>query len=444
MSEPARNEPERNEVQQEPGELMTRAPLSPTSGLRRKSIRLAVALIAVVVAAALIIGLGIDFHGPSQNPPRKIDLPTDNAQPSAIADLPGSYADVSRPKPPSNATPSSPMPEAMHHHGDMAPPSDGAAHNEQLARLLASIQQVGQKNKELADRIASYQSQAAQEQAKVWGSGLFFKIDDVPERRPAEHIADATQPASEAGLLAKANLAAGGTPPQVAATQTPTDQQRKRSFLNESPGPRMDIDRSAVSVHSPAGRSEGYLLQAGAVIPAALLTGINTDLPGDVVASVTEGVYDSPTGNHLLIPQGAKLYGSYDSQIAAAQDRALLVWRRLLLPDGRSINLDRMRGTDASGYAGLADQVDYHADKLASAAVLSGVIAYAGNLAGGRQTLTLTPGDVVGDAIAQQAANTGSSILQRQLNVQPTLTIRPGWPVRALVNRDILLPSYTH
>jgi type IV secretion system protein VirB10 len=116
----------------------------------------------------------------------------------------------------------------------------------------------------------------------------------------------------------------------------------------------------------------------------------------------------------------------------------------LLLPNGHSVNLDRMRGTDAAGYAGVADRVDYHADKLATAALLSGVVAYAGNLAGGRQTLTLTPGDVVGSAVAQQASTVGSNLVQRQLNVQPTITIRPGWPVRVLVNRDILLPTYAN
>lgn len=430
-------------------DLIVHAAPRRVSGLRRQTIRLAIALLAVIVAAALIIGLGIDFHPHSAADPHKIEPPPENLQPSPIADLPSSYADVVRQK---SAAPS-PMPATMHdmnHHSE-ATPGTSTGDKEDLARLMSSIQQIGRKNQELAQQLAAFQSAAAEQQAKVWGSSLFFKIDQAPDRQATERAKDAPKAAEAmdavAALKNAAGAAASGALPAPAVTppKSPTDQQHKLSFLNESPAPNMDADQFSQAHDSGRGTPDGYLLQTGAVIPVALLTGINTDLPGDVVASVTEGVYDSPTGNHLLIPQGTRLYGSYDSQIAASQDRALLVWHRLLLPDGRSVNLDRMRGTDAAGYAGVADRVDYHADKLATAAVLSGVIAYGGNLAGGRQqTLTLTPGDVVGSAIAQQASNTGSSIVQRQLNVQPTITIRAGWPVRVLVNRDILLPAYAN
>lgn len=429
--------------QPEKQDLSVRASPRRVSGLRRQTIRLAIALLAVIVAAALIVGLGIDFHSHVPSGSHRIELPPDNQQPSPIADLPSTYADLPRPQSPA-APPAAPK-DGMHHPGDgMQMPSSGDAQKDDLARLLSSIQQVGKQNQELARQLAAYQSAAAQEQAKVWGSGLFFKIDEGPDRQ--EHPNDVSHSAvdSLAALKNAAATATAASPPPTAPPQPPTDQQRKLAFLNESPAPQMGIDRSTLSPNPGVAHSDGYLLQTGTVIPAALLTGINTDLPGDVVASVTAPVYDSPTGNHLLIPQGARLQGNYDSQVAASQNRALLVWHRLLLPDGRSVNLDRMRGTDAAGYAGLADQVDYHLDKLATATLLSGVIAYAGNLAGGRQTLALTPGDVVGDAVAQQAATTGSNIVQRQLNVQPTITVRPGWPVRVLVNRDIVLPSYAN
>lgn len=437
-------EPNFNDGQTDPPDLSVRAAPSRVSGLRRRTIRLAIALLAAVVAAALIVGLGIDFRSHVPSAERRIDLPPDNPQPSPIADLPNSYAEVPRSQLPAGQPRT--VPDDGHPHGDgMAMTGDADGQKAELARLLSSIQQIGRKNQELAGQIGAYQSAAQQEQAKVWASALFFKIDQTPDRQ--EHPAGARQSAGAAEALAALKNAAGTTPPGPPATappQPPTDQQRKLTFLNESPSPQTGIDRSSVPSASGGGTSDGYLLQAGTVIPAALLTGINTDLPGDVVASVTAPVYDSPTGDHLLIPQGARLYGVYDSQVSASQNRALLVWRRLLLPDGRSMNLERMRGTDAAGYAGLADQVDYHLDKLVTASLLSGVIAYAGNLAGGRQTLTLTPGNVVGDAVAQQAATTGSNIVQRQLNVQPTITIRPGWPVRVLVNRDIVLPAYSY
>jgi type IV secretion system protein TrbI len=429
MTEPFNHvDPDRTDPQRD--DLLIRAAPRRVSGLRRKTIRLAIALLAVIVAAALIFGLGIDFRGRGAADARRIELPAENMQPSSIADLPSSYADIPQPKSPPPKAPASDG--VMHHHDDAA----AGLQNADLARLLASIQQAGQKNQELAQQIANYQSQLDQAQAKAWASGLFFKMDQPPDQqgqstKPQEGT---VPPTSDTGVDN-----AGAAP--ATSPQAPTDQHRKLAFLNDSPAPRMDVDR--ISLSPAPSSADGYLLQAGTVVPAALLTGINTDLPGDIVATVTQGVYDSPTGDHLLIPQGAKLYGSYDSQVSASQNRAQLVWHRLLFPNGQSLDLDRMRGTDCAGYAGLADQVDYHLDKLASAALLSGVVAYAGNLAGGRQTITLTPGDVAGDAIAQQASTVGSNIVQRQLNVQPTITIRPGWPVRVLVNRDILLPSYT-
>lgn len=428
-------------------DLSVRTAPKRVSGLRRRTIRLAIALLAVIVAAALIVGLGIGFrsHAPSES--RRIETPPENMQPSPIADLPSSYADM--PRSHSRAVPQATATiHDMHHHDDGVPSSQGSAtQKEDLTRLLASIQQVGRKNEELARQLAAYQSAAAQEQAKVWGSGLFFKMDEMSTHQAEERSKEANPVANVKDSLTATKNAVTSLPspaPATAASQPSTDQQHKLAFLNDSPSPELGIDRTSLPPSPGVANSDGYLLQAGTVVPAALLTGINTDLPGDVVASVTEGVYDSPTGNHLLIPQGARLLGSYDSQIAASQDRALLVWHRLLLPNGHSVNLDRMRGTDAAGYAGVADRVDYHADKLASAALLSGVVAYAGNLAGGRQTLTLTPGDVVGSAVAQQASTGGSNLVQRQLNVQPTITIRPGWPVRVLVNRDILLPTYAN
>ena len=172
-------------------------------------------------------------------------------------------------------------------------------------------------------------------------------------------------------------------------------------------------------------------------------TGINTDLPGEVIGQVTENVFDSVTGHHLLIPQGSRLLGKYQSWVSNGQNRALVVWRRLMLPNGNSIVLDGMPGTDPQGYAGLEDQVDYHLDKLGTAVALTTGIAYAGNLArsphgGNGQDVR----DVVGDTVAQEGAKIGQRIVDRQLDVQPTITIRPGWPLRVLANKDILLSPY--
>ena len=187
-----------------------------------------------------------------------------------------------------------------------------------------------------------------------------------------------------------------------------------------------------------------YELKAGSVIPGALITAINTDLPGEVIAQVTENVYDSATGQYLLVPQGSRLLGKYQSLVSNGQNRALLVWRRLIFPNGNSIVLDGMPGTDQTGMAGLKDGVDYHLDKLATATALTTAIAYAGNLARNPQTgNAYSSGDVVGDTVAQQANRVGERIIDRQLDLQPTITIRAGWPLRVLVNKDIVLAPYS-
>ncbi len=211
-------------------------------------------------------------------------------------------------------------------------------------------------------------------------------------------------------------------------------QDRKLAFVNAP------IDRRTVSqdrLENPASR---FVLQAGAVIPAALVTGIRSDLPGQITAQVTERVYDSPTGRFLLIPQGSKLIGVYDSQIAFGQSRVLLVWNRIILPDGRSIVLERQPGADASGYSGFEDEVDHHWLRLAGAAALSTILGV------GTQLGTTGDESALIQALrrggAQSLNQTGQQIVGRNLNIQPTLTIRPGFPVRVIVTRDLVLAPY--
>ncbi len=187
--------------------------------------------------------------------------------------------------------------------------------------------------------------------------------------------------------------------------------------------------------HSP------YELRAGSVIPAALVTAVHSDLPGDLVAQVIQDVYDAETGEHLLIPQGSRLLGTYRNEIAAGQDRVLVVWQRLMLPNGKSIGLDAMPGVDQSGAAGLHDQVDYHLKQVVGATALSSVIALTGNLARG-QGERGEPLSVVGETVAQQSARFGQQIVDRQLNRPPTITIRAGSRFNVLVNRDIPLELY--
>jgi len=211
-------------------------------------------------------------------------------------------------------------------------------------------------------------------------------------------------------------------------------QDRKRAFLTAP------VDRKTVSPDRLANPASRYVVQAGAVIPAALITGIRSDLPGQVTAQVTENVYDSPTGRFLLIPQGSKLVGAYDSQVSFGQDRVLLVWTRLIMPNGRSIVLERQPGADTQGFAGLEDEVDQHWARLFGAAALSTLLGVGAELGATNNDSAILTALRRGSSDSLNQA--GQQIVRRNLNIQPTITIRPGFPVRVVVNRDLVLAPY--
>jgi len=213
----------------------------------------------------------------------------------------------------------------------------------------------------------------------------------------------------------------------------PRETDSRQAFLNAP------IDRRTVAPDRVQPPASPYLLQAGSVIPAALITGIRSDLPGQITAQVTQNVYDSPTGSLLLIPQGTRLIGEYDDGVTFGQRRVLLVWTRLIFPDGRSIVLERQPGADSAGFAGLEDRVNYHWASILRAAGLSTLLAVGAELATNEE-------DRLAQAIRDGALDTineaGQRIVERQLEVPPTLTIRPGFPVRVIVTRDLVLAPF--
>lgn len=228
---------------------------------------------------------------------------------------------------------------------------------------------------------------------------------------------------------------AGSSPPEDSPSSAPSaapqsEAGRKQAFLERA------SDRRTVSAERLTGLASPEILQAGSVIPAALITGIRSDLPGLVTAQVTQNVYDSPTGRILLIPQGSRLIGDYDADVAFGQSRVLLAWNRLILPDGRSIVLERQPASDPRGYAGLQDGTDYHWGGVLKAAMVStllGVGAEFGSGSDSSLTRALRRG-------TQDSVNrAGEQIVSRELQVKPTITIRPGYPVRVLVTRDLVL-----
>ena len=271
-------------------------------------------------------------------------------------------------------------------------------------------------------------------------------VPAAPPTQEQEKIVQEQDAARSSHLFATTSggqLSAASVPATLsnaaAAIAAPTMGQgaiadHKLAFLNGNPESRTT---SLERVEPPASAN---VLQAGSVIPAALLTGLRSDLPGQVTAQVTEDVFDSPTGHILLIPQGARLVGQYDAQIAFGQQRALLVWNRLIMPNGSSIVLERQPGADPEGYAGLADQVDNHWGSLLKAAALSTLLSVGAEAGSSNGEASLA--QAIRQGASQNFSQIGEQVVGRSLNVQPTITIRPGFPVRVMVTRDLVLEPY--
>lgn len=252
---------------------------------------------------------------------------------------------------------------------------------------------------------------AEEEAARV--SQLFF------ENSPTTGAAPMAGPPGMAAGFGRGDMGGSSTP-----------QNPQQAFLNATP------DRQPVSAERIMAPASPYLLQAGAVIPAALITGIRSDLPGQIVAQVTENIYDSPSGRYLLIPQGTRVIGEYSDAVSFGQRRVLLVWNRLIFPDGQSLMLERLPGADAQGFAGLEDGVNYHWGELAKAAGLSTILAI-GTEIGSEDDDPLVR--AIREGAGDTVADAGQQIVERQLQLAPTLTIRQGFPLRIVVVRDLVL-----
>jgi type IV secretion system protein VirB10 len=213
-----------------------------------------------------------------------------------------------------------------------------------------------------------------------------------------------------------------------------TEATRKLAFLKS--GPEKDI----YNPHGLQTPASPYQLMAGTVIAASLVTGLNSDLPGFVIAQVTENIYDTVSGRFLLIPQGARLIGKYDNVIAFGQERALVIWQRIILPDGSSVVIENLPATDTGGYAGLADEVDLHTWKLLKGVALATVLGVGSELAFGSSDSDLIRALQLSTQSTTNRA--GQRLIERNLNVQPTITVRPGWPLRVIVHKDIVLRPY--
>ncbi len=384
-----------------PPDLRLRPPLPTVMRLSRKTVGIA----SAVTLAAIGGAFGYALYDKGREAPAELLVADGKATADALAGAPKDYGDVPKLGPPLPGDLGKPILDAQRNGGVAALPPIGPAQPGQppLSPEASAAQQARQL--------------AAQERDAARTSRMFLAASGGNSGSGSAGLAG--------GEAAHGIASVAAAPAEPAARVSP-----KRAFLDR-PGDRRTLASDRLS--SPP---DPHVLQAGSIIPAALITGIRSDLPGQITAQVTQNVYDSPTGRILLIPQGARLIGDYDAEVSAGQSRVLLAWTRLILPDGRSIQLDRQAGADGRGFAGLQDGVNFHWGSLAKAALISTVLGVGAELGSGSDdTLVRALRTGTQDSITQA----GQEIVRRQLNIPPTLTIRPGFPVRVIVTRDLIL-----
>ncbi|MBP1861606.1 IncP-type conjugal transfer protein TrbI [Rhizobium herbae] len=219
----------------------------------------------------------------------------------------------------------------------------------------------------------------------------------------------------------------------------PNGQMKKADFFNQ------DIKELGYLPNSVVPQLSPYELKRGSIIPATLITGINSDLPGRVTAQVSQHVFDSATGHRLLIPQGAKLFGRYDSEVSFGQSRVLVVWTDIIFPNGSTLQIGGMAGTDPQGYGGFVDKVNRHYLRTFGSAALLAVIGTGIDMSV-PESSTLATQDTASDAARRNFAETFGRVAERTINrnldVQPTLEIRPGYKFNVVVDQDIVFPPY--
>ncbi len=373
--------------------------------LRRGAVLIAVLALAFFVALALVVGLAGSSDAPAggkkEQAQGEVPTPTAAALPEAIKDPP-------------------------------VPPAASPASNGQPDAGPTSVGGVSDH------RIDTMTQMRAEELVRARAASVLVGIDDTAVLGQQA----AVEQSRRAETSREGDAAPGSTMrPAGADANRPVDpnlQERKNDFLARAGASEDEyLEKSMTRPRSP------YEVKAGTVIPTVLISGINSDLPGQIVAQVREHVYDTVSGNHLLIPQGSRLIAAYDSMVAWGQERVLVCWRRLIRPDGTSITLDCMPGVDLGGYAGFADEVDNHWWKIISGAVFSSVLAATaqrsqGDVSGFQPTF---PQVWAGNA-AGQINQSGQQITQKNLQLQPTITVRPGFSVNVLVTKDIVIAPY--
>lgn len=397
-----------------PETVALRTPPRPVTRLNRRLLIVLAGVLAIAVLGMTLWSLLPERHGAADTSAAQYNVER-VAHAEALDRLPADYTTLLPPAPAEELPPDVPeLGEPL--PGDLGTPMLRA---EQAAQGYAPS---GEDPVEIERFARLKEAEEAMRSPVFFGGGA----------RTQNPTTDPESNAVVASLLS--DPLAAGAPPLPTATASAANSQE--AFLASA---------------SPDARNRGvlqppaspYQVMAGTLIAAALVTGIRSDLPGDVIATVTEPVYDTATGRHLLIPQGSRLLGRYNSDVGFGQSRVQVVWHRIILPDTSSLPLDNLIGTDPAGYAGLEDSVDRHWGRLFTGAALTTLLGVGAELAAPENR---TDGDriiIAGRDGAQEVINqVGQEMTRRNLDVQPTLTIRPGMSVRVIVGRDLMLKPY--
>lgn len=365
---------------------------------------------SVIIAAAAFGSVGVTavtwmalqpavFRQVAQE--EELSQPGSKAPPDALNSLPSSYGEVPKLGPPLPGDLGRPILERQRQL---------ATEGQMPAVDPTSQAEAAERERKLAERKAARESGLLVSRSQA--------VNAVAAAPAASATGDTTTPVAKLALDPAGN---------------PNNQQRKAEFISARDS------RGDINPHALVAAPSPYLLSAGSVVAASLITGLRSDLPGLVTAQVTDRVFDSATGRILLIPQGARLIGTYDSVVAFGQKNALVVWQRIIFPDGSSIRLDNAPATDPSGYAGLSDRVDFHTWALLKGVALSTLLGVGAELQfSGESDLV----QALRQSTQQSVSRAGDQLTSRTLQVQPTITIRPGAPVRLLVHRDLVLKPW--
>ena len=395
--------------------LTGRAPAPSVKRFNRRTLAVLSAVAAIVVTLAFAVGLQRPTRKAAAAPEGAVRSPLPGA---AVSALPSSYQDYGN-------TPGNAVPKL----GEPRPGDIGGFASSSGTRALSPLEQYQQQQD--MERLKR------EDQARIATVG--FSGGGAGAETVVTRAAGITDPAAAAlsdRLLDVADRSLGVPGGAPSTRDDDNGQNDKARFLDKDRDTDFQLRHGVQYPRSP------FTMFAGTVVPCVMTQGINSDLPGQIGCMVSQNVYDTVTGRHLLIPQGTKAIGTYDSRIAYGQSRVLVVWTRLLRPDGSWVSLEGMPGTDLSGYAGLTGHVDNHYGRLVSGVVLGSIIGAGAQVGAGANNQNPSFSALAVQGAAENINQAGQQITRKNLQIQPTIEVRPGSRLNIFATKDLILPPY--